>query len=309
MGVFSDISDGWGLFTSSIRVLGKYPVLLLPLFFSWVLVAGLILYMRYYFVAPNSFALVLVYVYGFLFSITLIVSVANTMMLEVVQQIETGSKISLKKALEETFGLDLIKVIPLAAVWALVWFIIVIIRVLTSKKRGGSKSEPSAKDAARTLGGANSGPFSWLGLGLQMFEKLVRMTTFLALPAIAWENLGPISAYKRAGEIIRKHPIQFLTAYSLTGVAALFMIIPLYIIFKLDDAGMNFSTIFWVGVIVYEGLVWTLSNYLEQMTVGILYLWHLKWMKNGGTGDLSDVPKPDLFDHYHELAEYSKAVV
>lgn len=49
-------------------------------------------------------------------------------MLELIQQIETGKKTSLSKALRETLGSNLIKIIPIAFIWALVWLFIVILR-------------------------------------------------------------------------------------------------------------------------------------------------------------------------------------
>lgn len=223
------------------------------------------------------------------------------MMLEFMQQMESGEKISFSKAFAEAVGIDFIRIIPIAIIWSILWFIIVVIRALTSKKRGSGKSEPSPRDAARTLGGAESGPFSWLGLGLSMIEKLIRMVVFLSLPAIAWENKGPFSALGKAFGIIKKHAVQFLTTYTLTGIAALFMAIPLAIIFALDESGVKFSDLFWTVVIIYEGIVWTLGIYLEQMSTGMLYLWHLKWVQNGSVGELSSVPKPDLLDDVYEL--------
>lgn len=302
MGLFSNIAEGWKLFSDSFKVLSRHPVFLVPLFFGWILIAGLILYLRYYFIFPKSLGLVLVEAYLFLFLITFIISLCNVIMLEFVQQIELGKKISFSKAVKEAFVFDLLKVIPVAAIWAFVWFIILLIKVLTSKKRERStRAKPSVRGAALTLGGAKAGPFSWLKLGLSMFEKIVRMVVFLALPAIAWENKGPFSSFKKAVEIVRKHPVQFLTTFTLTGIAALFMVVPLAIIFYLDKSGVVFSSLFWTGVIIYEGLVWTLSNYLEQMSVCLLYLWHLKWMKKGGIGDLSSVVRPSLLDEIYEF--------
>ncbi len=301
---FSDgLGEGWKLFTDSFRFLLKKPIFLVPIFFSWVLVASIVLYMRYYFVAPSGLGSSLfLMIFGVVFLISLTVCVANIMMLEFMQQMESGEKISFGKAVKEAVFLDMVKVIPVALVWAIVWFIILAIRAATSKKKGGhSTPEPSPRDAALTLGGADSGPFSWLSLGLSMFEKIVRMYIFLTLPAIAWENKGPFSAFSRSLEVIKKHPLQFITAYTLTGVASLFMAVPLIVIFYLDSSGFAFSSVFWTGVIIYEGFVWTLGIYLEQMSIGLLYLWHLKWVKHGSKGELSSIPKPDLLDNFYEL--------
>ena len=109
------------------------------------------------------------------------------------------------------------------------------------------------------------------------------------------------SAFKKSIEIIRKHPVEFLTAYTLTGFAAVLMALPLVPVFVLDDLGVEFSGAFWLGVLIYECVIWSLNIYLEQMSVGLLYLWHLKWEKKGSKGDLSSIPKPDLLDEIYEL--------
>lgn len=297
----SKINEGWKLFKESCAFLFKKPIFLIPIFFSWIVFAIVVLYLRYYFQYPDSMGLGLFYIYLLIFVISLSICSANIMMLEFMQQMESGKKISFSDAFTEALGLNFIKVIPIAIIWSILWFIIVLLRALTSKKRGRGRSEPSPRDAARTLGGAESGPFSWLGLGLSMIEKLIRMVVFLSLPAIAWEDKGPFSAIGKAFGIIKKHAVQFLTTYTLTGIAALFMAIPLIIIFTLDESGVKFSDLFWTIVILYEGIVWTLGIYLEQMSTGMLYLWHLKWVRNGSVGELSSVPRPDLLDDIYEL--------
>jgi len=297
MGFFTGISQGFKLFTDSLVVLVKKPVFLIPLFFSWFVFAGVVLYIRYYFDFPD-FTQAALYLYLLIFLITFIISLANVMMLELVQQIESGKEMSFGEALSDTI-VNILKIIPVAAIWAFIWVIIIILRSLTSKKRG-NKAEPSARDAARTLGGA-SGSFSFIKLGLSMIEKVVRMTVFLTLPAIAWENRGPFSAFGTAFRIIKKHPLQFITTYTMTGAAALLMALPLIPVFILDDIGMNFSPAFWTVIIIYECIIWTLGIYLEQMSVGLLYLWHLKWQKNGSKGDLSTVKRPHLLDNVYEF--------
>lgn len=302
MGLFSSIGEGWKLFRDSIEFLFKKPIFLAPVFFSWIVFASVVLYTRYYF-NPPSVTLELVYFFLLIFLVTFVICLANIVMLEFMQQIESGEKVSFSKALKEVIGMDMIRVIPIALIWAALWFIIIVLRALTRKKGEGKKPEPSARDAARTLGGAEGGPFSWRKLGLDMLEKLVRMAVFLALPAIAWENKGSFSAFGKSIDIIKRHPVQFLTTYTLTGVAAVIMALPLVPIFILDDFGVTFSAAFWTGVIIYEAVVWTFGIYLEQMSAGLLYLWHLKWVRNGSKGELSSVPKPDLFDEVYELKQ------
>ncbi len=306
----SSLRDGLRLFDDSLTVLVRHPILLLPLLFSWFLVAASVLYLRYYFVFPSSIVDALPLLFIYLFFIAFTISISNLLMLEFVQQIESRERISLIKALKELISIDIIRVFPVAFLWTLIWFIIVVIKIIIAVIKSKSKSKshyhspkPSLRDAARTLGGAESGPFTWLGLGLDMFSKLMRMTIFLSLPAIAWENKSADEAWGKAKDIIQKHPVQFLTEYTLTGLAVLFMIIPIFFIFKADDAGVQFSNSFWSMVILYESIVWILNNYMEQMSVALLYLWHVKWEKGGLKGSLSLIPKPSLLDNQYEFAK------
>jgi len=95
--------------------------------------------------------------------------------------------------------------------------------------------------------------------------------------------------------------MQFLTSYSLTFIAGMIMALPLVPIYMLDEMGVTLSSSVWIGVIIYVGVIWTLELYLEQMSVGILYLWHIMWVKQGAQGELTSVRKPDFFDEIHDL--------
>lgn len=55
-------------------------------------------------------------IFGVIFLITMIICIANIMMLEFMQQIESGEKISFFKALKESLVVDLLKVIIVALI-------------------------------------------------------------------------------------------------------------------------------------------------------------------------------------------------
>lgn len=223
---------------------------------------------------------------------------ANSIMLSMVYQIETGKKISFSNALGKAFS-NIFKIITISLVWALIWLFILILEALTSKVIQ-DKVEPSFSDAGRTLSGMNT-PFSFARLGFNMMEKAIRMTIFMALPPIIWGKKGTISGFKKSFSVIKQHPAQFLTTYSLTVMAGILMALPLIPVYILDDMGVVLSATVWIVVIIYVGIIWTLEIYLEQMSVGMLYLWHMKWEKKGSKGELSSVSKPDLFDDTYEL--------
>ncbi len=296
--------QGWALFKDSFVFLFKKPIFLGPIFIAWVAVATIVLGTRYILiprVEQMTLGVVVLTVFIILVAFTYTIILANTIMLEFIYNIERGEKPTWGHALRKTFVKNIIKLIPIAIIWSGILLITILIRALTSKKRSSKKPEPSIPDAARTLSGMNVDPFSWLKLGLRMFEKLVRMTIFLSLPAIAWEEKNPFAAFGKAFRIIKQHPVQFLSSYTLTGIAGALMALPLVPIYLLNEAGVQIATIVWWGVIIYSGIIWTLGIYLEQMSVGLLYLWHYKWEQGGSQGDLTSIPKPDLLDDVHEF--------
>ncbi len=290
----SSITQGWQVFTASLSFLVREPLFALPILATWIIVAAIVLYLRYFFDAAIFGSLVMPIIFGVIFLISYIICLANLLLLELLQQKENNQPISLAGAFRQLITLDALKAIVTAFFFAIIWFFILLLRAATSKRRSASRPQPSLQDAAQTLGGSNANPFSWFGLGLEMIEKLLRMTVFLSLPAIAWENEGPISAFKTAFSIIKAHPVQFLTDYSLTYVASVIMALPLVIVIGISKADISLPAAIWIGVIIYEGITWTLGLYLEQMTVAQLYLWHLRWIKNGSQGDLSSVPQPNV---------------
>ncbi|HVM77152.1 MAG TPA: hypothetical protein VMU07_03310 [Candidatus Paceibacterota bacterium] len=304
----SSFSQGWRLFKSAIIFIFRKPAFLIPIFISWVVVGAVTFYIRYWWIYPDSNGLFFLELFGFILLMTYVIFVANLMLLELIKQLEDDQQVSFGKALAATISSDSIKVIPLAIFFAIAWFIIVIIQALTRKSRR-NRAEPSLRDAAQTLagipGGLSVNPFSWLRLGLRMFEKMLRMTIFLALPAIAWEHEGSFSAFKKAVSIVKKYPLQFLSEYGLTLVAGTIMAIPLIIIFLLDSLGQStggtLPNIIWYWVIFYEGVIWTLGIYLEQMSMALLYLWQMKYESNGNTPDLSTFNKPDLLENLRAL--------
>ncbi len=79
------------------------------------------------------------------------------------------------------------------------------------------------------------------------------------------------------------------------------MAIPLIPIYFVNKAHVHLPNEIWIAIIIYEGIIWSLGIYLEQMSVALLYLWHLKWVQNGSVGDLSSFIKPNLLKDFEEF--------
>ncbi|GEM_PF-3032430 len=298
MNFFSNFTDGWKLFKDSFIFITKRPAFLFPIFFSWIIVSFVTLYLRYYWQAPANHLLGLFEILLFLILITYSICIANMVMLELLQS-EQNKQFSLGKALRETIFNDAIKAIPIALIWAILWFILLILQALTSRRNSSSRAQPSLQDAAMTLGGVNSGSLSWSRLGLEMLEKVLRLISFLALPGIAWQDKRPFQALKESVDVLRSNPIQFLAAYTLTSITAGIMALPL-ILFLVVREHIPTPDFIWSVVLIYEGLVWSLSIYLEQMTIGLLYL---KYMNGAqASAELSTPTSEILNDILNESA-------
>jgi len=298
--------QGWAFFVRSLMFVVKHPPLLIPLIVSWIIYASIVLYTRYYWSFPDNFLLGLVEFYGFLLIITYVVCLLNMVMLEIIRQKDEGKPLSFIQAFSKVFSTSAVKVIPLAVFFAIVWLVILVLRALTSRK-GKNKAEPSMEDAAVTLAGIDNNPFNWYSLGLYMMEKLLRMTVFLALPAIVWGEQGSVAAFKKAVSIIKQHPVQFISAYGLTGIVAIIMSIPLIPISILSEFDAVIPDPVWMLVILYVGVTWILGVYLEQMNTAMLYAWHMNWENNGAVGDLTNTPKPRLLSEL--ISEESPTVI
>jgi len=287
MGFTASLTQGWKLFTLSIAAIKRYPILLAPLILVWIVLAAIAVGLQYVGDIPLWLIFLLIFVVAYS------ISAACLVLLEVMQQIEAGEKPRLMKAWLEFIAKDSLKVLPIAFVWAVIWFILLILQALSAKSRRKSQAA-SLENTAKSISDMAT-PFSWFRLGLDMVEKLIRMTVFSILPAIAWQGLGPWKGTKRGIGIIIKHPVEFLANYGLTGIAVVCMGIPLSIISYIDQSGTHLPVYVWIAVIIYSGIVWTLGMYLEQMSVALLFLWHLKWEQAGSPeGGLSSIPQPQL---------------
>ncbi|TSC54265.1 MAG: Uncharacterized protein LiPW31_188 [Microgenomates group bacterium LiPW_31] len=316
--MFQGIKNGWDLIKESIRVFNHHPRFLVPLFITWLIYAPIILYLKYLFNWNAYTGIQILWIlFGIIFIFAFLLSFSCSMLLELIQQLETGQRMSLTKALGYTLGQNILKIIPLVFVWAIIWFILTIIQVLLSKKKRESEKEPfTAENAARTLAGFQR--FSLSRAFFKALEKGVRMIMFLILPAIAWENLGFWKSVKKGLAVFQAHLSEFVTGFILTGVAAMFIFLPPAILFLISDKlEVSFPDSVWVATIIYIAFAWSYSIYLEQMFTAELYLWHLRWEKEVTKAQreirpipsMREVQRPSVLDEVHELIDKAEVIV
>lgn len=307
-----ELNNGWEIFKASIKVFNKHPIFLVPIFIVWLLYAPVIIYLRWFsgwttlpFLAQLKIAFVVIFFFA------LLLTISCSILLELVQQIESHRKKSLLLAFWETINKNLFRITLLALIWSVLWLILIVIESFLTRKEesGNGKGESfNAQNVAATLGGYDS--FSWKKLSFDLIHKGIRMIVFLIMPAFAWENLGFIKSVKKGLFVLKSHFVEFATGISLTYLAASVIFIPPAILLTLARLHIFFPDWVWYITIIYIAFAWSYSIYLEQMFSADLYLWHMKWekacrmAKNKGKKKLpkfKDIPKPSILDDVKDL--------
>ncbi len=317
--MFEGIHNGWDMFKESFKVFARYPVMIFPLLLVWCVYAPVILYLRYgikWKLLSDGEAIFILT--AFIFGFTFLLAVSCSILLELIEQIETGKNPDLIKAVFDTMAFNLIKMIPIIIIWTIIWLILSIIEaILRRRKRSYDDDDESmtARGAAETLAG-HSENFSLSSAFIDALKKGVRMIVFLILPGIAWENLSCYSAVKKGFTIFRQHLYEFTAGFLLTEFAALIIFTPPAVMFLLGSSKkgrppiIEFPDFAWYLTIVYIAFAWSYTIYLEQMFVAELYLWHLKWEReyNAAQSELEykpvsfyDVKRPSLLDDVSDL--------
>ena len=314
--MFQGIKNGWDLIKESIKVFNHYPKFIVPLFLTWMVYAPIVLYLKYQFnwdayTTPQVFLIV----FGVIFVFAFLLSFSCSMLLELIQQLESGQKMSVIKAFGYTLGHNTIRNLPIVFVWTIVWFILLVIQVLLSKDKKRGNESFSAENAAKTLAGYKS--FSFSRAFFEALQKGVRMVVFLILPAIAWENLSFWQSVKKGLAVFKANLSVFVTGFVLTGLAASIIFLPPALLFYISDkAELTLPSWVWVITIIYIAFGWSYSIYLEQMFTAELYLWNHKWEKEVAKAQqegrpiptLNQVARPSILDDVHELVEKSQTV-
>lgn len=307
--MFQGVKNGWQLIKESVKVFNRHPKFIIPLLITWLVYAPIILYLKYWFNwdAYTSSQVFLI-VFGIIFGFAFLLSFSCSMLLELIQQLESGKEMSVVSAFRYTLTHNTIKILPIVLVWTIIWFILLVIQALLSKDKKREKESFSAENAAKTLAGYQK--FSLSKAFFRVLEKGVRMIVFLILPAIAWENLSFWKSVKKGIAVFKSNLSAFTTGFVLTGLASAILFLPPAILFYISgEMEISFPEWVWLITIIYIAFAWSYSIYLEQMFTAELYLWNHKWEKevakaqseNKPIPALNDIPRPSILDEVNDL--------
>ena len=309
--MFQGIKNGTGLIKESIKTFGKYPSLIIPLLVCWAIYAPMIVHLKFFFPWDNySTGQQLAVVFFVILIFSFILSISCLILLELIQQIETGENLNIFTATFSSIP-NIVKSLPVTVAWAVIWFVISVIEMLLRRRSDDDDEDMdfNAENAAKTVAG-----FEEFSLSAAFFEALrkgVRMIAFLIYPAIAWEKNGFSKSVIKGLAVAKTHKTEFIAGFVLTDLAAALVFLPPAILFILSGKfDVEFPDGVWFITIIYCGFAWSFSMFLEQMFTAELYLWHLLWekdcelAKNNGNElpKLEEVKRPSIMDSTPDLA-------
>lgn len=309
--MFGRLKSGVEVVGDSITVFRLYPKLSVPLLCCWLVYAPIVLYLKFFFPWDNfEFGAICLIVFLIILLFSFLFSCSCLVLLELLQQIESGKQAKLSSAFAEAMTKDLIKTLPITFVWAIIWFLLTLLQAIFSKKRGGGDADLSAENAARTLAGYKS--ISLSGAFFEALKKGVRMVVFLILPAIAWEDQPPFQAVRKGFAVLKTHLAEFATGFALTELAAIVVFLPPGLLFMAADKfELTLPDLVWYLTILYCAFAWTFSMFIEQMFSAELYLWHLVWERRCSTAraegeespSFRDTPRPSVLNGVPDLLD------
>lgn len=308
--MFEGLKNGWDVINASIKAFFKNPILLVPLLFVWLIYAPTVIYFKWHFDwdsydTPTSMLILYLIIFGF----ALMLTVSCSVLLELIQQKETGKEFNLINSLVETCTKNIIQILVLSFFWSLIWFLLTVLEMIFRKKNNSSDTEEeSAENVAQTLAGGED--FSIWSLTFDALKKGIRMIVFLIMPAFAWEDLNTGKSLKRGMSIFKSRISEFVAGYTLSYLAGIIVFFPPFIMFYLSGKlKIDFQDWSWVICIIYIAFAWSYTIYLEQMFTAELYLWHMKWEnevklaeKEGRSiPNFSSVERPSILDDKPDL--------
>lgn len=296
--MFQGLNNGWDVIKASIKAFNKHPIFLFPLLVVWAIYAPTVIYFKWHFNWDSYSTLItMIIIFFIIWGFAIILTLSCTVLLELIQQKETGKPFNLFKSLGETLTKNILHILILSFIWAFIWFLLTILEAIFSKENSsGDSDEETTENIARTLAGADDE--SLLSFTFETFQKGIRIIVFLIIPAFTWEDLGVVKSFKRGLSVLRQRVTEFISGYILSFLASIIVFLPPSIMFLM---GQNLPDWCWVVCNIYIAFAWSYTIYLEQMFTAELYLWQLKWEREVRKAETEGRKPPE----FHEVVRPS----
>lgn len=192
----------------------------------------------------------------------------------------------------------------------MLWLFLAIIESILSRASGKNKDKGlSAKAAVQTLSGID-GSINLSAALIKALNKGLRMTVFIILPSIAWEDAGPLDSVKKGFKVIRAASSEFAASFVTTSIFTQVIIFPAGLLILAEfETDISYPDSVWYLLLIYMAFAWSISFIAEQLNVAGLYMWYMKWekesrialSKNKKPKSLRETKRPSYFDRKMDL--------
>lgn len=340
-GLMARATMGLGLLGTGLRLLWRHPSLFLPMALFWCFWATMSVVWHFVLLpalldAGASWSFRVGLVLGLICLASFALSLACLVLLEQLEQLERGQKVSFRRALVEALSDDTPRALPVMALFALGWFVLNLLANLLGA--GRPRQDLTAGNVARHLAGEGASQVAAAA------HRLMRLALFTILPAIAWEDYWAPGAVGRGWAVMKRQLGRFVAGFvaleTASFIIAFVTVLLLYsggfvaIVLIVEGATLveaNLPTLQqfgaahpWLGalplqqvvdfvghslVILYLGVMGSLMLYLEQIYAAGLYLWYLAWEREAAARardgrpepTMEDVPCPSFLDDVPDL--------
>ncbi len=294
--MFNRISNGFKIMSSTLKFVFRKPIFLIPVLFALItslLVNGVIIFTVMDQTLTDGEYLGITFLMIFISSF--FISLAQLIILELLEQHETDGDMRLGKAIGEALSRDLLRALPIILIWSLIQFLI---QLLDSMVSGGENGRRSILQQIihRLLSGLRRG---------------LHWGVMLIMAALAWEDIKPKEAYQKAKKVYKEHFMEMLTGISISALISLLFVVPVIIIILAASYGtLVVGPVLLIILLVWFVLVWCLGMIIEQIYTAELYLWYKVYedaveaaKANGeaGPSSINDVKRPTFFDDVPDM--------
>jgi len=243
------------IFTGSLRLLWRYPILIVPLLPVFVMVVGF----DVAFMVIVGMDISLFWAWVLLFMVAYYLMFSFVLTSNMLHEIHLGQKPSLWKSLKAPSTLRLApSVLALTAIWFTL--VLVLVAIETAVKavvsRGGDRAVGYVDQLFNT------------------FASALRMMGFMLIPIMVFEEVGLRSAYGRLKTTLKTSPISALSGLALTKMASVIIfLLTAGVLSAVDSLDKTTAGLVLLLGFPIAGVGWMFAMYLEQLFATGLYLY------------------------------------
>ncbi|MGD8735636.1 MAG: hypothetical protein PVJ85_02675 [Anaerolineae bacterium] len=240
--------QAYQILAGSLRLLWRYPVLIVPLLPVFPMVLGVEVGVWYL----DNLLVVLALIYGVVYALLFSFTITGNVLL----QIHEGGHPSLVQAVSSPITLRMMpRVFLLGSIWfTLVWIVVLIGRVITAL-------------LSRVLGDKVAERITDSIFGVTAIA--IRMAAFMLIPIMVFEEVGLTQGFRQMKSTLQDQAIAALSGLALTKVVTLLIALIVTTIPQIMEPSQAAT----IAAVAFLGTGWMLTMYLEQMYVAGLYLY------------------------------------